>query len=141
MAEAYKAQLAEAKIVANLELLEFATLLDRTNKGDFEAFSLGWSGRPDPDGNIYNYFHSTGGNNRNGYKNPEVDKLLEQARAVADPAERKKIYTQATKIIAEDAPFAFVRFPAEQKVWVPAVQNFVHVPDGMMRMTNVWLKK
>lgn len=141
LAEAYKAQLAEAKIVANLELLEFATLLDRTNKGDFEAHSLGWSGRPDPDGNIYNYFHSTGGNNRTGYKNAEVDTLLDQARAVADPAERKKIYAQATRIIADDAPFAFVRFPAEVKVRLPVVQGFTHIPDGMMRMTNVWLKK
>ena len=120
---------------------ETGRVLDRNTAGDFQAVSLGWSGRPDPDGNIYNYFHSTGGNNRMSYKNPEVDTLLEQARTVADPAERKKIYTQVTKIIADDAPFAFVRFPAEIKVWLPAVQGYVHIPDGMMRMTNVWLKK
>jgi peptide/nickel transport system substrate-binding protein len=141
LAEAYKAQLAEAKITANLELLEFGTLLDRSNNGNFEGLSLGWSGRPDPDGNIYGYFHSQGGNNRNGYNNPEVDKLLDQARAVADPAERTKIYAQATKIIAEDAPMIFIRFPAEVKVWLPAVQGFVHIPDGMMRLTSVSLKK
>ena len=105
LAEAYKAQLAEAKITANLELLEFATLLDRSNKGDFESVSIGWSGRPDPDGNIYNFFHSTGGNNRNGYNNPEVDKLLEDARVASDPAQRKTIYTQATKIIADERTY------------------------------------
>ncbi|MDP8908450.1 MAG: ABC transporter substrate-binding protein, partial [Chloroflexota bacterium] len=141
LAEVYKAQLGEAKIVANIELLEFATLLDRFNKGEFEAVSLGWSGRPDPDGNTYNYFHSKGGSNRGAYNNPEVDKLLEQARAVADPAQRKQFYTQATKIIAEDVPQVFVRYPAEIKVWQPAVQGFIHIPDGMMRLTGVWLKK
>ena len=140
LAEAYKAQLGEAKIVANIELLEFATLLDRSNKGEFEAISLGWSGRPDPDGNVYNYFHSKGGGNRGNYNNPEVDKLLEQARAVADPAQRKQLYTQATKLIADDVPQVFIRFPAEIKVWQPAVQGFVHVPDGMMRLNAVSLK-
>ena len=141
LAEAYKSQLAEAKIVANIELLEFGTLLDRSNKGNFEALSLGWSGRADPDGNLYNYYHSQGGNNRGEYKNPEVDKLLDQARAVSDQGERKRLYTEATKIIADDVPQVFIRFPAEIKVWLPAVQGFTHVPDGMMRMTNVSLKK
>ncbi len=141
LAEAYKAQLGEAKIVANIELLEFATLLDRSNKSEFEAVSLGWSGRPDPDGNVYNYFHSKGGGNRGNYNNPEVDKLLEQARAVAEPAQRKLLYTQATKLIAEDVPQVFIRFPAEIKVWQPAVQGYVHVPDGMMRLNAVSLKK
>lgn len=141
LAEAYKAQLGEAKITANIELLEFGTLLDRFNKGSFEAVSLGWSGRPDPDGNIYNFFHSKAGSNRSGYNNPEVDKLLEQTRAVADPAERKKLYTQVTTIIAQDAPMIFIRFPAEIKVWLPTVQGFVHNPDGMMRLSAVSLKQ
>lgn len=137
LAEAYKAQLAEAGIVAKLELLEFGTLLDRSNASDYEAVSLGWSGRPDPDGNIYGYFHTDGGINRGGYSNPEVDTLLEETRAKATPEERKPIYSQVTKLIAEDAPMLFVRFPAEIKVWQPTVKGFVHVPDGMMRMDKV----
>ena len=70
-----------------------------------------------------------------------MDKLLEQTRAVADPAERKTLYSQADKLIADDAPLIFIHFPAEQKIWLPAAQGFVHVPDGMMRMHQVWLKK
>jgi len=137
LAEAYKAQLAEAGITANLELLEFGTLLDRSNSSNFEAVSLGWSGRPDPDGNIYGYFHSDGGLNRGEYSNPDVDKLLEETRAKATTEERKPIYSEVTKMIAEDAPMIFVRFPAEIKVWQPTVKGFVHVPDGMMRMDKV----
>lgn len=139
LAEAYKAQLSEANITCEIELLEFGTLLDRTNNGDFQAVSLGWSGRPDPDGNIYNYFHSEGGNNRGGYANPDVDALLEQTRSEADQAARKALYTEVTTLIAEEAPMIFVRVPAESKVWQPSIKGFVHIPDGMMRMDSVWL--
>ena len=141
LAEAYRAQMAEANITAEIELLEFGTLLDRTNNSDFQAVSLGWSGRPDPDGNIYNYFHTDGGNNRGGYSNPEVDALLEQTRSEADQAARKALYTQVTTIIAEEAPMIFVRIPAESKVWQPSLKGFVHVPDGMMRMDSVWVEE
>jgi peptide/nickel transport system substrate-binding protein len=139
LAEAYQDQMAEVGIDCNLELLEFGTLLDRLNTEDFEACSLGWSGRPDPDGNIYGYFHSDGGTNRASYSNPDVDDLLEQTRAVTDPDERREIYSEVTTLIAEDAPMIFVRFPAEIKVYQPAVQGFEHIPDGMMRFVNVSL--
>ncbi len=137
LAEAYRAQIGEAGIVANLELLEFGTLLDRSNAGDFQAISLGWSGRPDPDGNIYGYFHTDGGLNRGGYSNAEVDRLLDETRAVSDQDERRALYSELLKIVAEEAPMLFIRFPAEIKIWQPVVEGFVHVPDGMMRMDAV----
>jgi peptide/nickel transport system substrate-binding protein len=139
LAEAYQAQMAEAGIMVELELLEFGTLLGRLNDEDFVAVSLGWSGRPDPDGNIYGYFHSEGGLNRSGYSNSEVDRLLDETRAVTDLDERRALYSEATTIIAEEAPMIFIRFPGEIKVFQPTLQNYVHVPDGMMRLTEVWL--
>lgn len=137
LAEAYRAQIGEAGIVANLELLEFGTLLDRSNASNFQAISLGWSGRPDPDGNIYGYFHTDGGLNRVGYSNQEVDRLLDETRAISDTDERRALYSELLTIVAEEAPMIFIRFPAEIKIWRPVVQGFVHVPDGMMRMDAV----
>jgi peptide/nickel transport system substrate-binding protein len=137
LAEAYRAMIGEAGIVANIELLEFGTLLDRSNAGDYQAVSLGWSGRPDPDGNIYGYFHSEGGLNRGSYSNAEVDELLDQTRAVSDQDERRALYSELLTIVAEEAPMIFVRFPAEIKIWQPVIEGFMHVPDGMMRMDGV----
>lgn len=141
LAEAFRAQIGEAGITANLELLEFGTLLEMVNERNFQSVSLGWSGRPDPDGNIYSYFVTDGGNNRAGYSNTEVDELLNAARATSDNEERKQIYAEACTIIAEEAPMIFVRFPAQNKVWQPAMQGYVHVPDGMMRLDKVWLEQ
>ncbi len=141
LGEAYKAQLQEARITANLEVLEGSAFTDRSNKGSFEATIGTWSGRPDPDGNVYNYCHSSGGLNRGSYKNTEVDRLLEQTRAVSDTGERKRLYTQVSKLVTDDAPHVFIRHAAEIKVWQPAVEGFVHIPDGMMRLTTVSLKR
>jgi peptide/nickel transport system substrate-binding protein len=137
LAEAYQAQISEAGITVTLELLEFGTLLDHLNSSNFEAVSLGWSGRPDPDGNIYGYFHSEGGLNRGGYANEEVDRLLEQTRAESDPDVRRELYTEAMTIVAEEVGMVFIRFPAEIKVWRPVVEGFTHIPDGMMRFDDV----
>lgn len=139
LGEVFRAQMGEAGIVANIELLEFGTLLDRTDGGDYQAVSLGWSGRPDPDGNVYGYFHSEGGNNDGGYSNPEVDRLLDEARAVSDQDERRALYSELLTIVAEEAPMIFVRFPPQSKIWQPALQGFILVPDGMMRMDEVYL--
>lgn len=141
LAEAFRAQIGEAGITCTIELLEFGTLLERTDSGNFQAVSLGWSGRPDPDGNIYSYFHSAGGNNDVGYSNPEVDELLDETRAVSDQDERRALYSELLTIVAEEAQMLFIRFPAQNKVWQPAVKGFVLVPDGMMRMDEVYLEE
>ena len=139
VAEVYKEQLQDAGITMDIELLEFATLLDRTNKYEFDASALQWSGRPDPDGNVFNYFHTKGGQNRSQYGNPQVDQLLEQARATYDTGERKRLYQQANQIILEESPMIFVQHRPEIKVMAPKLQNFTHVPDGMMRFAQVWM--
>jgi peptide/nickel transport system substrate-binding protein len=122
-----------------IELLEFATQLDRTLKEEFGVNILQWSGRPDPDGNVFNYFYSKGSGNRSQYANPDVDKLLEQTRVTSDPAERKKLYSQINTILTDESPMIFIQHRPEVKVMSKKVQGFVHNPDGMMRFAVVSL--
>jgi peptide/nickel transport system substrate-binding protein len=137
LAEVFKEELADVGITLNIELIEFATQLDRALKEEFDANILQWSGRPDPDGNIYNYVHSKGSGNRSQYANPEVDRLLDQTRLVSDQAERKKLYAQINKILTDESPMIYVQHRPEVKVMSKAVQGFVHNPDGMMRFAGV----
>ncbi len=141
LAEVYKEQLADTGIEIEIELLEFATLLDRSNRGDFSAQILQWSGRPDPDGNVFNYFHTKGGQNRSKYNNPQVDQLLERARASYDQGERKQLYGEVNTIVSEDSPMVFVQHRPEIKVLSPKIQSFPHVPDGQMRFRQVWIQR
>ncbi len=68
----------------------------------------------DPDDNNYQLWSSNHLNdgwwNPAGYSNPEVDKLLDQGRTTWDTNERKKIYQQIQKILADDQPVAFINF-------------------------------
>ncbi len=136
-----QAQLKEAGIDMKVELLEFGKLLADLNSHNFVAIRLGWSGRPDPDGNAHVFLHSRGGLNRVRYSNPKMDELLDRARAVSEIGERKALYNQVTRLAADDAPYVWLHHDPEIKVWGKHVKGFVHVPDGMMRMKGVWLEK
>jgi peptide/nickel transport system substrate-binding protein len=141
LAEVFKEQLAETGITLEIELLENTVLGDRALKREYQASINGWSGRPDPDGNVFNFFHGKGAQNRSDYANAEVDKLLEAARATYDNAERKKLYAQANELILEDSPVIFSQHRPEVKVMTQKVQGFIHVPDGMMRVWNVSIQR
>jgi peptide/nickel transport system substrate-binding protein len=141
LAEVFKEQMADAGINMSIELLEGTVLGDRALKREYQAVINGWSGRPDPDGNVFNFFHSKGAQNRSDYLNADVDKFLEAARVTYDNAERKKLYSQANVLILDDSPVVFSQHRPEVKVMSPKLQGFIHVPDGMIRLWNVWLSK
>ncbi|MCP8940799.1 ABC transporter substrate-binding protein [Alsobacter sp. SYSU M60028] len=127
----------EAGFDVKLKSTEFATMLNEGTKGDFQANQYGWSGRPDPDGNIHAFVTCKGGLNDWKYCNPEVDKLLDQARTVADPAKRKELYTAAQKILHEDLPI--IHLYHESWIWgmKKKLEGFTPHPDGMIRLENV----
>ena len=140
--EVVKAQLAEAGITMNVNVVDGARLLAEGNGKTFQASSYAWSGRPDPDGNTYQFFHTTPGTSLNwsGFSNARADELLEQTRVVSDHAERKKLYSEMIGILREEAPVVFVIHPIEPKAFSPKVQGYPAIPDGMMRFKGVWLK-
>jgi peptide/nickel transport system substrate-binding protein len=71
-----------------IQAAEFATSLNMADKGDFEAYVLAWSGRPDPDGNLYSFHACKQPLNYAGYCDAETDKLINQSREVRDVAQR-----------------------------------------------------
>jgi peptide/nickel transport system substrate-binding protein len=102
--------------------------------------SYQWSGRPDPDGNTYQFFKTGLPLNWSGISNPKIDALLDRSREVSDKAERKKIFSELTRLFHEEASMAFIVHPIEPKAFSPRVQGYEPIPDGMMRFKNVWLK-
>jgi peptide/nickel transport system substrate-binding protein len=136
-----QAQLKEIGLDMKIEQLEFGKLLADLNSHNFVALRIGWSGRPDPDGNAHVFLHSKGGLNRVRYSNPKMDELLDAARSEGDQAKRKALYAQVTRLAAEDAPYIWIHHDAEVKVWGEHLKGFEHISDGMSRVTGVWLEK
>ena len=140
-AEAIKAMLREVGIHMEIKPVDDTTLLANGNAGQFDMIGYQWSGRPDPDGNTYQFFKTAQGPSLNwaGYTNQTVDELLDRARETSDQAERKKLYSELVKTIQDDAPWLFVIHPTELKAFSPNVQGYSPVPDGMIRLKDVWL--
>ena len=141
-AEVIQAQLAEAGITMKIQLVDPSTLIASGNAKNFEMISFQWSGRPDPDGNTYQFFKTTPGTSFNwsGLSNEKVDGLLDRTREVSSPAERKKLYGELTRLLQEELPMLFIVHPIEPKAFSPRVQGYDPIPDGMMRFKDVWLR-
>jgi len=141
-AEVVKAQLAEAGITCNVVQIDGARQLSDGNNKTYEMTTYDWSGRPDPDGNSYQFFHTTPGVSLNwsGISNPQLDQLLEQTRQVTDHSQRKQLYSQAIQILAAEAPVVWEIHPVEPKALSPKVQGYTPIPDGMLRFRDAYLK-
>ncbi|WP_349675738.1 MULTISPECIES: peptide-binding protein [unclassified Thiothrix] len=89
---------------------EWPVMLEAMQKKDFDAMTIGWTSGIETD--IYQMFHSsqakTGGDNSISYKNPELDKLIDQARATVDETKRMPLWQQAERILYEDQPYTFL---------------------------------
>ena len=128
-----------AGINVKLEQLEFGTLLEDSTSGDFQALALGWSGRIDPDLNIYDFMTTGGDFNDSGYSNPEVDRLLDEARTVSDEGRRKELYDQVMEILHEDVPYVYLFHSnlTTDFVLQKNVEGFEPYPDGILRLAGV----
>ncbi|CAM4134824.1 ABC transporter substrate-binding protein [Bordetella tumulicola] len=135
--ELVQAMGAEAGFDISLKPLEFASLQSALPQGDFEVGQTGWSGRVDPSGNIYQYITCKGSLNDGKYCDAQMDKLMDDARSVADEAKRRELYAQAMQKMQEDDPRIYLFYLP----WIfgtqAKVQGFIPYPDGLIRLKNV----
>lgn len=97
-------------IATEVNAVEWNAYLDKVNKTyDMDLYVLGWVGGYDPS-STKNIWASTGGQNSTGYKNTKVDELFTKAETVpgCKQADRKALYVEIQKIIANDAPYVFL---------------------------------
>lgn len=139
LAQFIQSELQPAGITVNIKQETFATLLSDTAAFNFQAALLGWSGRPDPDGNMYSWFHTGGGFNNMQYSNPQVDSLLEAARASSDQTQRATDYQQAETLILQDASYVFLYHGVSIQATTNNIKNFPLLPTGILEFTNVYL--
>lgn len=134
-----QAMASEAGFNINLQMTEFATLLDRQQRGDFQLSFSGWSGRPDPDGSIYGFIHSKGTLNDGRYGNAQVDEWLTEARLHNDPAVRQSLYANVVTQLQTDMPLAYLYFEPRTFGINKKVQGFKPYPDGIVRLAGLSL--
>ncbi|MEY4681350.1 MAG: hypothetical protein RLZZ276_2999 [Pseudomonadota bacterium] len=131
----------ESGFDVRLQATEFASALQAAARGDFEAFLVGWSGRSDPDGNIYSFATCKGGQNDGRYCDAEVDRLLDEARAVPDAAQRIAIYRKVAALYLErDRGRIYLWHRKNLFAHSARLQGLRLVPDGLIRPQGIRLQ-
>ncbi len=133
-AQVLQSMVAEAGIDFDLAVTEVTTALSQWTAGDFEALLILWSGRVDPDGNLYTFNACDGALNGGSYCNPAVDRLLTEARTHIDFATRMGAYEQAARIYLAERPYIYLWHPALIYGVSRRLDGFRLVPDGMIRL-------
>lgn len=127
VAQSIAAQLDSLALTVNPLPLPWDEYLRRMEAMNFNFFRFGWDADyPDPDAFLYPLFHSSqiGITNLTGYKNPRVDRLLDQARAeTASNSRRLELLRKAEKIILDDAPMIWLFQKESVKLVSPEIRG------------------
>ena len=102
--------------------------------GDYDA-RTGWRiTAPDPDKT--GEYTTGGANNHYGYSNPEVDRLMTQARQTFDRQRRTGLYHRLQEIIYQDVPVIWINYRTEILAMNTRVRNY---PNLMLEDALFWL--
>jgi peptide/nickel transport system substrate-binding protein len=127
----------DAGFDVKIQAAEFATSLNMADKGDFDAYVLAWSGRADPDGNLYSFHGCKQPLNYSGYCDPQTDALLNQSRTLRDPAERRKVYEQVAARVLKERPIIYLYHRKWLWAYSAKLSGVREIPDGLLRVTGV----
>ncbi|MDP2848169.1 MAG: peptide-binding protein [Humidesulfovibrio sp.] len=140
-----QSRLAGLGIKVEIRTVEWAAFVKEfVDKGRYDAIILGWNIVQDPD--LYDVWHSSkahpGGLNFVGYKNRELDELLERARRMLDQKKRKPLYDRLQEILHEDQPYCFLYVPMALPMVHARVQGIEPAPAGISyNFIRWWIPK
>jgi peptide/nickel transport system substrate-binding protein len=138
--EVIQSMVSEAGFDMKIKAMEFASSLQAAYAGDFQAYLIGWSGRSDPDGNMWQMLHSGGTFNYGHYSNADVDKALDDARMVAAVDQRRALYAKVWDHERKGLPLIYIWTGKNIVGMKKALIGFQQVPDGLIRLQGMEMK-
>lgn len=89
---------------------EWPIMLEKLDRKDFDAITLGWSSGVETD--IFQMFHSsqtkTNGDNFIGYRSEKLDTLIDEARGTVDEEARMPLWQEAERVMYDEQPYTFL---------------------------------
>ena len=105
-----------AGIPVEVEGVEFNTLLDQQQKGQFQMTTGRWVGGNQDPIFLWNLFRTGGNFNRGRFSNPELDKILNEAANTFDRERARELYGQAQEILSREVPMLPLWYAAQMVV-------------------------
>ncbi|MHB8928098.1 MAG: ABC transporter substrate-binding protein [Bacillota bacterium] len=144
LAEAIAADLTKIGVKVAIKKFPWKEYKDAVqNKGEGDMVFFGWIGdNGDPDNFLYmlldtKQISGTANMNSAHYSNKDVDKLLEEAQILTDPAARLDKYVKAQEIIVKDAPWLFISHTNDMVATRANVTGFKLHPTGWIDLNKV----
>jgi peptide/nickel transport system substrate-binding protein len=92
-------------VAMTIDQVDQTALVTKAFKRDFDMTPWRIVDFPDPDLQAYANFHTGSPVNLSNYSNPEVDKLLEEARASGDQEKRVDLYCRLAQLLNHEVPW------------------------------------
>ena len=123
-----------------IEQIDQATFPPRAFQRKFEV--IGWRivDFPEPDVQMYANFHTGSPVNLSQYSNPELDKLLEEARVTADQPKRIELYCGVTRIINQQATWFWTFQNTYYAMAKAKVKGVPKLYGGNIDVSEAWLE-
>ena len=138
-------QLKQIYIQAELETIDTTVWYTKIQRKDYQlGMNLTGVGVDDPDVNFYENYYSTSDRNYTGYKNAEVDRLIDQQSGEVDREKRKKIVWEIEKRLAEDVARPIIGYNVANTCWDPKMKGLLLQVNSIYngwRFEDVWLDK
>ena len=139
-AELVQAQLAKIGIRLKITAADWSVYLPTVFQKRYALTILGTSGQSDPDDYLYGNLHSKGGLNLVNHNDPQFDRLLDQARATSNEAQRKRLYEQAQARLMDTMPMVFIYHSTQYEAVRKAVRGFEHWPNtSYLGLRRTWM--
>ena len=137
-------QLRQIGINVDLRILEFSAFLETTGNGDHDLALFVWSiPTLDADYNWFSLAHSSQRGppgNRAFLSDPEIDRLIESGRSIADPVQRQEIYDQLAVRMGELSPVAYIFYAGINVGATNRLHGFNIDPNSYHRLYTAWLE-
>ena len=121
LANVFKEDLLKIGVKLDIEAVEWSLMQKRMEEKGFDAFTGGWA-LSYTSVDQYQLWHSSQadvpkGSNRVGFRNAEVDELIEGLRETFDLAERQRMSRRVAQLIYESQSYTFFRWPESAFCW------------------------
>jgi ABC-type transport system substrate-binding protein len=140
--EAIAGYLSEAGLKVNFDnptWSSFVTEISKFDQAKYDGYFFGWGVvTGEPDMLMREHFHSKF-TRRNAYKNPEVDRLVDEAAESFDEAKVQGAYFRAQEIVWDECPWIFLHLQPDLNAVNKRLRGFEARPDEWLILTEAHL--
>ncbi|MBI3031763.1 MAG: ABC transporter substrate-binding protein [Candidatus Rokubacteria bacterium] len=150
IAEVLQSQLKEIGLTVELRRLDWAAHLKVVDEGRAPFFRQGWiADYPDPENFLTVLFHSRNvgvAGNTSRYRNPALDRLLDEADGMAPGPTRFRRYQEAEQLVLDDAVWVSLYHYTSRALIKPYVKGLERsplssAPEFLAPLRKVWLDR